>query len=61
MFEGSIRNSKGKIFFNKNYPDGVLKRSISKTYLNKLGWKAKIKLNSKNGISAYYKYFQDIF
>ena len=57
----TITNYKGKIFFNKNYPDGVLKRSISKTYLNKLGWKAKIKLNSKNGISAYYKYFQDIF
>ena len=55
-----ITKYKGKIFFNKSYPDGVLKRSISKKYLNRFGWKAKIKLNSENGILAYYKYFREI-
>ena len=55
-----ITKFKGKIFFNRNYPDGVLKRSICKKYLNKLGWKAKIKLNSQNGIPSYYNYFKKL-
>ena len=55
-----ITKFKGKIFFNKNYPDGVLKRSISKKILYKMGWKAKIKLNSPNGILSYYNYFKKL-
>ncbi len=55
-----IINYKGKIFFNKNYPNGVLKRSVSKKYLNGLGWRAKTKLISSDGLPAYYNYYKKI-
>jgi GDP-L-fucose synthase len=47
---------KGKIIFNTNYPDGVKDRSLDKTILSKMGWKAKIKL--KEGLVNYYKDFK---
>ena len=46
---------KGKIVFNKKYPDGVKQRTLSKTILKKMGWNAKIKLDE--GIKKYYKYY----
>jgi len=47
-----------EIVFNKKFPDGVLKRSLFSKNLKKLGWEAKIKLNSKIGIKSYYDYFK---
>lgn len=45
----------GKIFFNKDYPDGVKKRIVDSKLINKLGWKAKIKL--KTGLNEYCSYY----
>ena len=39
-----ITNYKGKIFFNKNYPDGTMNKNLDSTIIKKLKWKAKIKL-----------------
>jgi GDP-L-fucose synthase len=39
-----ITNYKGKIFFNKNYPDGTMNKNLDSTMIKKLKWKAKIKL-----------------
>jgi GDP-L-fucose synthase len=50
---------KGKIIFNKNYPDGVKERRLNVKLINKLGWKYKIKL--KKGLKDYYKYFVTIY
>ena len=46
---------KGKIFFNKDYPDGVKKRIVDSKLINNLGWKAKIKL--KEGLNEYCSYY----
>ena len=46
---------KGKVFFNKDYPDGVKKRMVDSKLINKLGWKAKIKL--KTGLIDYCSYY----
>jgi GDP-L-fucose synthase len=50
---------KGKIIFNKKYPDGVKERRLNVKLINKLGWKYKIKL--KEGLKNYYKYFLKIY
>ena len=50
---------KGKIIFNKKYPDGVKERRLNVKLINKLGWKYKIKL--KEGLKDYYKYFLKIY
>ena len=47
---------KGKIYFNKNYPDGVKDRNLDKKILSRLGWKAKINLNK--GLKKYYYEFK---
>ncbi len=49
---------KGRVIFNKDYPDGVKERKLDTAKINKLGWKAKIKL--KDGLSDYYNYFKSI-
>jgi GDP-L-fucose synthase len=36
---------KGKIFFNKKYPNGVMKKNINISRIIKLGWKPKINLS----------------
>lgn len=51
----TIIGYKGKIIFNKNYPDGTPRRIVSSKRINKLGWKAKIRLN--DGIKMTYNYF----
>ncbi len=51
----NITGYKGKIIFNKNYPDGTPRRIVSSEKINKMGWKSKIKLN--DGIKLTYKYF----
>ena len=50
-----ITGYKGKVFFNKDYPDGVKKRMVDSKLINKLGWKAKIKL--KEGLNEYCSYY----
>jgi GDP-L-fucose synthase len=50
-----ITEFKGKIIFNKKYPDGVKERKLDLNLINKLGWKSKIRL--KEGLKNYYKYF----
>jgi len=47
---------KGKIFFNKKYPDGVKRREIDSKLIKKLGWKAKITM--KKGLIKYCEYYK---
>ena len=41
---------RGKIFFNKNFPNGVMNKNLSFSRIKKLGWKPSIKL--KDGIDV---------
>ena len=54
----NITGYKGKIYFNKKYPDGVIERSLSNDRLKKLGWRSKVLL--KDGIKNYYDYFKTL-
>ena len=47
----------GEVVFNTKYPDGVKRRKVNSLIINKLGWKANIKLNQ--GLIAYSKYYQE--
>ena len=47
---------KGKIYFNKSYPDGVKLRKLDSRRINKLGWKSTIDL--KSGLKTYCDYFK---
>ena len=44
-----ITGYKGRIYFDKNFPDGTLKKNLNSSRIRKLGWKPSIKL--KDGIS----------
>lgn len=55
----NITKFKGKIIFNKKYPDGVKERRLDVKLINKLGWKYKINLD--DGLKDYYKYFLKIY
>ncbi len=46
---------KGKIIFNKKYPDGVKRRQLDSSIIRKLGWRPKI--NLKSGLEKYYNYY----
>ena len=50
-----ITNYKGKIFFNKSYPDGVKQRILNSSKIRKMGWSPKIKL--KKGLKDYCSYY----
>ncbi len=50
-----ITNYKGKIFFNKKYPDGVKRRQLDSSNIKKLGWRPKISL--KKGLESYCRYY----
>ena len=52
-----IMKYKGKIYFNKNYPDGVKLRRLDNKKITKIGWKPKIKL--KDGLKSYCRYFEE--
>jgi GDP-L-fucose synthase len=54
-----ITHFNGKIIFNTKYRDGVKERKLDVKLINKLGWKYKI--NLKEGLEDYYKYFLKIF
>lgn len=51
-----IVDYRGKIFFNKKYPEGVKLRKLDSKKINSLGWSSKISL--KNGLIHYCKYFE---
>jgi len=50
-----IVNGKLKLKFNKNFPDGTLRKVLDTKFINKLGWKSNIKLDKglKNTIDWY--------
>tara|TARA_E500000178_G_scaffold349593_1_gene406804 strand:- start:332 stop:1252 length:921 start_codon:yes stop_codon:yes gene_type:complete len=54
-----ITKYKGKIVFNKKYPDGVRERKLDTSILDKMGWKSKIKI--QNGLQKYYDYFIEYY
>ena len=43
----------GKIFFDTSYPDGTPKKNLDSSIINKIGWKAKTKLD--NGLKIVLK------
>ena len=53
-----ISKFKGKIKFNKKYPDGVSERKLVSFKINKLGWKKKITLD--RGLKLFYEYYEDL-
>ena len=52
-----ISSYKGKIVFNKKYPDGVVERKLDISKLKNLDG---IKNKFMQGIKNYYKYFENI-
>ena len=44
-----ITGFKGRIYFDKNFPDGTLKKNLNSSRIRKLGWKPSIRL--KDGIA----------
>jgi GDP-L-fucose synthase len=50
-----ITKFKGKIIFDKSYPNGVKKRNLDNSRIYKLGWRPKI--NLEKGLKNYYNYF----
>jgi GDP-L-fucose synthase len=54
----NITNFKGKILFNKKYPDGTKERKLDITLIKKYGWLPKISL--KTGLPDYYEYFKQL-
>lgn len=55
-----IINYKGKLIFNKNYPDGVRQRKLDISKIKKLGWRPKV--NLEDGLRKYCDYyFKEIF
>ncbi len=53
-----ITKFKGKIIFDKSYPNGVKKRNLDSSRIYKLGWKPKI--NLEKGLRTYYSYFKKL-
>lgn len=53
-----ISGFKGSLYFNRNYPDGVKRRKLDSSKINKLGWRPKIFLN--DGLKLYYNYYTKI-
>ena len=45
LFIKKITKFNGKVFFDKNYPDGTINKNLDSTKIKKLNWKAKIKLS----------------
>ena len=50
-----IIDYKGRIVFDKSKPNGTARKLLDSSRLNKMGWKAKIKL--KKGIKESYAYY----
>jgi GDP-L-fucose synthase len=52
-----ITNFKGKLIFNKKYPDGVKNRKLNNSKIKNLGWEPKIFL--KKGLINYCEYYKN--
>jgi len=50
---------KGKIIFDKNYPDGAMKKILNSSHLFKLGWKNKY--TTKRGILKTSTWYQKVY
>ena len=46
---------KGKLFWDSSKPDGAPRKLLNVKKINKLGWKAEIKL--EKGLTKTYKWF----
>ena len=53
----SVIGFKGKIIFNRNYPDGTPRKIVDTTILSEMGWRHKTKL--KEGLLKVYKSFRN--
>ena len=51
-----IENNKSKLFFNKNYPDGTMRKVLDNKIMKNLGWSPKISL--ENGLSKTIKWYK---
>ena len=49
----SVTGYKGKIIFNRNYPDGTPRKIVDTSILSKMGWKHKTKL--RDGLIKVYQ------
>ena len=47
---------KGKLIFDRKFPDGVMRKFLDNTKLNRLGWKPNIKL--EDGINLTYNWYK---
>ena len=52
-----ISSFPGKVLFDESMPDGNPRKLLDSSYLNSLGWKAKIKI--RDGISKTFKWFSE--
>ncbi len=53
-----ITKFKGKIYYNKNFPEGVKKRKLNSKIINNLGWRSKISLIK--GLKSYCHYYEKV-
>jgi len=51
-----ILDNKNNLKFNKNYPDGTMRKILDNTIIKKLGWLPKINLN--NGLTQTIKWYK---
>lgn len=54
----NITNFRGKVIFNKKYPEGVARRKLDCSLIKSYGWNSRVFL--KNGLKNYYQYFQTL-
>ncbi len=52
-----ISNFKGKIFFDKKFPDGTPKKNLNSKIIYSLGWRPKIEI--LNGLKKSYSFYAD--
>tara|TARA_B110000967_G_C18532223_1_gene386459 strand:- start:174 stop:653 length:480 start_codon:yes stop_codon:yes gene_type:complete len=51
-----VLNNKNKLSFNKDYPDGTMRKILDSTLIKSLGWKPKIKI--KDGLNETIKWYK---
>jgi|TARA_B100000780_G_C21106753_1_gene446987 GDP-L-fucose synthase len=51
-----LGNNKNKLFFNKNYPDGTMRKILDSSLIRSLGWKPKIQI--KKGLSDTINWYK---
>ena len=52
----NILNNKNKLIFNKNYPDGTMRKILDSSRIKRLGWKAKIEITK--GLSETINWYK---